>query len=505
MTLKFPYSLMRLRKGKSPDDIESMFGGRKLPWVQKKYDGHLVQIKKKGNSLRVASRKGNSLNSRLKPIIDKLARQFKRDGVYIGELISLDGKKHSLSAVQSIASSGPKRANEIVEKGDVRIALFDKIESDGRVTAAMSYDERFKDLESSVAKRGPAFVVTRYPWSKLDHATRLSLREGGEGVVVKDPDGAYKIAELGKNERKGSQWKLKAPGVKAQSDDFILSGYQKGKEKLIFDVAQYDDGELVVVGKLSGLDKKTEKSVAKRVKKGENVVVEASYQEQLPSGKYRHLAWVRLRPDKPENSVTMKHKNSKDLEKIKRSASSRKNPDFTQMFQELDEFEGREDLNTLYIRNAVESDFYYREDRSGNNQKYGLQSSVIGQLCPTNVDDEVYVAQYRTALDEVFFVRIEHSRSEGWTANVFKKQKTPFLSQLIERDELVNLLDDAVDYMKYLGTSESYIERSDRLTDDELIEHWAVWYSWYRLVPWMVYPGEYKKPTVQRLQVPLVV
>ena len=36
MTLKFPYSLLRLRKGKSPDDIESMFGGRKLPWVQKK-------------------------------------------------------------------------------------------------------------------------------------------------------------------------------------------------------------------------------------------------------------------------------------------------------------------------------------------------------------------------------------------------------------------------------------------------------------------------------------
>ena len=207
----------------------------------------------------------------------------------------------------------------------------------------------------------------------------------------------------------------------------------------------------------------------------------------------RQVQYFKSNPDLKASS-DMKSKKLKDLEKIKRSASSRKNPDLTQMFQELDEFEEREDLNTLYIRNAVESDFDYRKDRNGNDQKYGLQSSVIGQLCPTNIDDEVYVAQYRTALDEVFFVRIEHSRSEGWTANVFKKQKTPFLSQLIERDELVNLLDDAVDYMKYLGTSESYIERSDRLTDDELIEHWAVWYTWYRLVPWMVYPGEYKNP-----------
>jgi hypothetical protein len=192
----------------------------------------------------------------------------------------------------------------------------------------------------------------------------------------------------------------------------------------------------------------------------------------------RQVQYFKSNPDLKVSS-DMKGKKSKDAEKIKRSVSSRKNPEV---------------LNKLYIKSAVESDFYYREDRGGNNQKYGLQSSVIGQLCPTNVDDEVYVAQYRTALDEIFFVRIEHSESEGWTANVFEKQRTPFLSQLIERDELVNLLDDAVDYMKYLGTSESYIERSDRLTDDELIEHWAVWYTWYRLVPWMLYPGKYKNP-----------
>ncbi len=478
MTLKFPYSLMRLRKGKSPEDISKMYDGRGLPMVQKKYDGHLVQIKKSGSKVRVASRKGNSLNSRLKPIVGKLSKQIKKDGVYIGELISLDGKKHSLSGVQSIVSSSPRRANSIVQSGDVRVALFDKIESNGKLIAALSYDRRLKDLESSVAKKGPAFIVTSYPWSRLDHATRLSLGEGGEGVVVKDPEGTYKIAELGETERKGAQWKIKAPGVKDQSDDFILAGYRKGKEKLIFDVAQYDNGELVVVGKLSGLDKKTEKSVAKKVDKGENVVVEASYQEQLPSGKYRHLAWVRLRPDKPEKSVTMKRKNSKDLEKIRRSVSSRSNPDTLGGMGLSFGSQSSRDDTTRRIQEMAES----------------TNGDFIGKICDP-WSDNVFLVRYDVG-GRTFYVRIEGSGSAAykWDANVFESRRTAFLSQLIERKDLVPMLKNAVRYMPYLGTPERYIPDPDRLNDTELIFKWAEWYAGYRLLPWMSFKGWYDNP-----------
>jgi len=306
---KFPFGLMRLRKGKSTSDIERMFANREMPIVQKKYDGHLVQIEKKSGKVRVASRRGKDLTSRLKPIVSKLGKQISKPGVYIGELIVEKGGKHQLYDVQSIVSSKPAKANEFVKSHDVRIALFDKIYDGTSSMATAPYRDRVSELRASVKGKGPAFVVKDYAWKDLSKAMKSSLKEGGEGVVLKDPDGTYKLTEADSTERKGSQWKLKAPGVKDQSDDFLLIDYRKGKEKLIFDAAQYDDGELYIVGKLSGLDKQTEKSVAKTIDKGENVVAEASFQERLPSGKYRHLAWVRLRPDKPEKSVTITKKN----------------------------------------------------------------------------------------------------------------------------------------------------------------------------------------------------
>lgn len=126
MKYKFPFGLMRLRKGKSTSDIERMFANRAMPIVQKKYDGHLVQIEKRSGKVRVASRRGKDLTSRLKPIIGKLSSQLKRSGVYLGELIVQRGSTHKLYDVQSIVSSKPEKANEFVRSHNVRFALLTK-------------------------------------------------------------------------------------------------------------------------------------------------------------------------------------------------------------------------------------------------------------------------------------------------------------------------------------------------------------------------------------------
>ena len=427
MKYKFPFGLMRLRKGKSTSDIERMFASRAMPIVQKKYDGHLVQIEKRSGKVRVASRRGKDLTSRLKPIIGKLSSQLKRPGVYLGELIVQRGSTHKLYDVQSIVSSKPEKANEFVRSHNVRFALFDKIYDGTSSMATAPYRDRYSELRSSVKGEGPAFVVKNYKWDNLDKAMASSLKEGGEGVVLKDPDGAYKLTEADSTERKGSQWKLKAPGVKDQSDDFLLVDYRKGKEKLIFDAAQYDNGELYIVGKLSGLDKQTEKSVAKKIDRGENVVVEASFQERLPSGKYRHLAWVRLRPDKPQKSVTM----------------ARKNPDAREI-QEMFDALGEEEKDLLLQKQDLTRDELIEFLDQAQDSEIRLESyskDDVEDFEPTDLEEQTFSERVeQSEYEREFRRRAENLDSFEVPDEKKTKKKAPSmyvpLAPLLSREEM---------------------------------------------------------------------
>jgi hypothetical protein len=306
MRYSFPFSLMRLRKSITDAEVKDLMGSSAI--VQKKYDGHLVQMSVQNGRVQIFSRRGKDLTSRLKPLIPGILRQVKSDGVYLGELVA--GKKnHTLGAVQSIASSAPARAAAIAKSEGARIVLFDKIFDARQSIEDQPYRQRLAELRKSVTGRGPLSKIKNYKWSERIKASKESVKEGGEGIVIKDPDAPYRASELGGTEKRGGQWKRKAPGIKDQSDDFVLYDYDWGKEKAIFRAGQYGQGALVHVGKISGLDKATEKQVVKRIDKGEHVVVEANYQQKTPSGKYRHLSWSRLRDDKPERSVTMPKRN----------------------------------------------------------------------------------------------------------------------------------------------------------------------------------------------------
>lgn len=543
MKSKFPFGLMRLRKGKSASDIERMFSNREMPIVQKKYDGHLVQIEKKSGKVKVASRRGKDLTSRLKPIVSKLSKQISDPGVYIGELIVKKGGKHQLYDVQSIVSSKPARANEFVKSHDVRIALFDKIFDGASSMAAAPYRDRMSELRTSVKSGGPAFVVKNYDWDNLDKAMKSSLKEGGEGVVIKDPDGAYKITDPDSTERKGSQWKLKAPGVKDQSDDFLLIDYRKGKEKLIFDAAQYDDGELYIVGKLSGLDKQTEKSVAKKIDKGENVVAEASFQERLPSGKYRHLAWVRLRPDKPEKSVTMTKKNpvqSLIEERLLR------NPDHDQegFSDEFDDDDFEEFLDVLpsgvdapvspYVfatdsdhrlqvkkrptpRSGIRPEIPVREEtvadrlretvrsfgpgdqiRSSVRRRGSVMLEELGDLCAPVRDLYGFVAKDQYLLkvtkdswgDQMLVARIVQDEQTGrWVGHLYREEEMPVVYQYLSAQNARALLDRAPLSMSVLGCDSKFIgdyRALDREDDVGRLMAWGTWFASFRLLPWMM-------------------
>ena len=424
MSLKFPYALMRLRKGRSESDIESMFESRDLPVVERKYDGHLVQIEKKGGKVRVFSRNAKPLNSRLQPVVDQLKKQIRKDGVYLGELISIDDGTHSLSGVQSIVSSAPKRARSIVEQGDVQIALFDKIANNGAVTASLPFADRREDLEASISPDGPAFVVDQYEWRDLQRAMRDSVAEGGEGVVLKDPQGAYKLNVKGEAEPRGSQW------------------------------------------------------------------ISAELRPEL----CRYLSWVRMRPDKPESSVTMK-KNPLTSEQneiaktIMRRSGEREGDDIKDLIEALDASGYRTEL----LGELCAEDYIPAIEGIPRGIEFLLE------ITPPRPNKETR-SRSRRRYDEEdgentpLFAKVRYFRGK-FSAEVFRKKTTPLVSQLIERKKIIPMLEDAIEYMSYLGADDDFVDRAylalseNRVSD--CIDLWAIWYSTFRLLPWILYDGQY--------------
>src|SRR5690606_10024398 len=135
-----------------------------------------------------------------------------------------------------------------------------------------------------------------YPWTKRNQAMSQSLRSGGEGIVIKVKKSPYLYRAQGSTEPHGMWWKYK-PEEKSRLDDVILFVYEKREKRLSFKMYQIDhSGKWIFVGYISNLPRELEKSVKAMNDQGEAVLAEISYQERLPSGKFRHPGWVRLRP-----------------------------------------------------------------------------------------------------------------------------------------------------------------------------------------------------------------
>ena len=298
---------MRLRKAK---DIAFPPGrlSEENVVVQQKYDGFKALVSKTDRGLCVYTRRGTNVTKRLPAsLIKRLKELLPAKTAIEGELIFLDKGKQSLTKVQAVVGSKDLEAQRKLKqmKGRMEFVAYDVLKYRGKDLRGQMLKTRMKHLKDLPA-RGIVHRAKNYKWKDRQKALKDSVKVGGEGIVIKDLSGIYKWRPKGKSEPFGSSWKFKAPGKKASTADVILESYRKGKEKLIFDAYQVHKNKRVRVGGLSGLDKKTEAQAKKLIDQRKRVVAEVSYQERLPSGKFRHMGWVRLRPDKPAKSATVR-------------------------------------------------------------------------------------------------------------------------------------------------------------------------------------------------------
>jgi len=305
-----PIAFMRLREGASYEEaLNKIKRHPSKVIVQFKYDGFKVLATNVKGKIIIFSRRGTDITNRAPEIAKALQRFLKPGDSVLGEMVYHLKNKQSLQKLQSILHS--KKKEDALRKtkehgGNLIFHVYDILELQGRDVSKKPLEERLKIISSVFPSKGNVRLVQSYPLKDSGKALRASLKCGGEGLVIKPLDSRYKYRAFGKNEPFGDWWKYKPKGKTSNKADVILSSYTKGKEKYIFEAYQKLDGKWVPVGKLSGLDKKTEKFVKNEIDKGNEVVVEVSYQTRLASGKLRHMGWSRLRPDKPVQSATVR-------------------------------------------------------------------------------------------------------------------------------------------------------------------------------------------------------
>jgi len=299
---------MRLREG---DSLQEALNKIKHPKseliVQFKYDGFKVLATKQKNKVKLYSRRGVDITARAPSIVKELQRLLRNGDAVLGEMVYHIKNRQSLQKLQSILHS--KKQSDAIRKtkehkGKLVFHVYDILSAKGKNISKVPLQGRLEELNTLFPASGNVKIVQSFPFKEYKKAIKRSLKCGGEGLVIKPLLSIYKYRKFGENEPFGDWWKYKPKGKTSNTTDVILINYVKKKEKYVFDAYQVKNGQHILVGKLSGLDKATEKEVVSLLKKGEEVVAEVSYQTRLSSGKFRHMGWVRLRLDKPVKSAT---------------------------------------------------------------------------------------------------------------------------------------------------------------------------------------------------------
>lgn len=301
-----PISPMKLKKLENPDDILKNYDDSEII-IQIKFDGFKTQAIKSDNNTKLFTRRGEEFTDNVPNLIKELDSKMKSGSFILGELVWEDSKgKQSISDIQTVVGSSPDKAQEKIKSGGGKVIfyVYDLLWENGKDITKTKYIDRYNKLKKIIGKATDIKVADNYSYSEKDKAINDALKNGGEGIVLKPKDSEYKYGAKGTNEPHG-EWAKFKPGAKAHTDEIILNKYHKDTDKLIFPAYQYKEKELFEVGNLSGMSKEDEAKIKKDIDSGKTVIVEITFQERMPSGKFRHMGWSRFRPDKPVKEVKM--------------------------------------------------------------------------------------------------------------------------------------------------------------------------------------------------------
>lgn len=296
-----------------------------LTALEFKYDGARVQIHRKGNDVRIFSRRLTDVTSSL-PDVVQLAKERIRGVEFLieGEVVAIGQDQKPLPFQDLMRRFRRIHDVEImVEEIPLKLFLFDVIYLDGKLLTDTPYEERWSTLS---ALTDSEVLATRIVTGDLSAAERLmdaSIQAGHEGLMAKDLKSTYTPGVRGK------KWFKIKPAEKL---DLVIvaaewgSGRRRGwLSNYHLAVRHEETGEYLVVGKtFKGLTDQEFTEITRRLlelKTREtdysvyvkpSIVVEIAFNEIQRSPRYKSrfaLRFARInrfRDDKePEDADTL--------------------------------------------------------------------------------------------------------------------------------------------------------------------------------------------------------
>lgn len=312
-----PVSPMLAQVAENVDKAVTAHGGRTA--FEYKLDGARVQIHKKGDEVKVYSRRLSDVTFSLPEVVRVIKLALKaNEAIVEGEVIAVDRQGFPLPFQYLLKRfRREKEIEKTARQVSLGLQLFDLLYLEGHSLVLDEPYERRRELLSLIASPIPLTtqMITSNP-AEAREFLRRSLREGHEGLMAKQLGSLYTPGARGK------LW-LKIKPVLEPLDLVIVGaewGYGRRHEWLSdYYLAARDEssGEFEVIGKtFKGLNDEEIKAMTRQLKtlvaREERrrvwvlpkIVVEVAYNEIQKSPKYssgmalRFARITRLRPDK---------------------------------------------------------------------------------------------------------------------------------------------------------------------------------------------------------------
>ncbi len=327
MNIFVPIRPMLAQVAPSLDQVIKEFGRIAL---EIKYDGARVQIHKKGDKIKIFSRRLENVTDALPDVVEKARKAIKAEEVIIdGESVAYDPNTNKPRAFQDILRRFRRKYDitKMLEKIPFETFVFDVMYLNGKETIDLPFEERRKLLEEIIEPQENFTLAEQLITASVDEAEEFyhhALDLGHEGAMLKNLKAPYIPGA-----RVGYMYKLKPV---METLDLVIIGAIWGTGKrsgwlgsYILGIRDENTGEFLPVGKVAtGLSEEQLEELTSRLKplieyqKGQEVkikpelVVEVAYQEIQRSPNYksgyalRFPRVVRIRDDKsPEEADTL--------------------------------------------------------------------------------------------------------------------------------------------------------------------------------------------------------
>ncbi len=313
------------------ETIEDAFKALGTPILaEHKLDGFRLQIHKKGDKIKLFTRRLENVTTQFNEILPTIKSHIKsKECILDSELVGYDSKTNNYLPFQHI-SQRIRRKHDIEKKSEelpVEINVFDIISKDKKSLINKTQEERRKILEKIIKQEKHKIILTNKLVTKdkkeIEKFYKNSLKKGNEGIMLKNLEAKYIPGR-----RVGGWLKLK-PTKETLDLVIIEADWGEGKRSdwlASFKVACRDKNKFLTIGKVgTGIAEKdsdlTFEKLTKELKplikeqKGKHVilkpkiVLEIMYEEIQKSPTYeskfalRFPRVVRLRPDRSAASI----------------------------------------------------------------------------------------------------------------------------------------------------------------------------------------------------------